>query len=321
MSLPHWHRAHGEPLFAAQLRSAPDTFHVTEYLGWQPCGEGEHDYLFIEKISTNTEWVARQLADFAGVLVKDVGFAGLKDRHATTRQWFSVPRWHNPDWSTLQIEGVCILEVTRHLRKLRRGAHKANAFRILLSEPSVIDHDALQERIQALSTRGVPNYYGEQRFGRAGGNLKLADEWAKGKRLPRPKRSLAISTIRSFIFNEQLSTRVADATWDQLLPGDKANLEGSGSLFDLPLIDDVLIQRCREMDIHPSITLAGAGSGVTPIAWQTALDNSRVQPGDRSLRLRIHDLHVDQLDRGILISFSLGRGAYATAVLRELCSW
>ena len=122
MSLPDWARAHGDPLFVASMRSRPEEFDVTEVLGYEFSGDGEHDYLYIEKTSANTEWVLRQLASFAGVAGKDIGYAGLKDRHAITRQWFSVPRWHLPDWTELAVTGVRLLDQQRHNRKLRRGA-------------------------------------------------------------------------------------------------------------------------------------------------------------------------------------------------------
>ena len=114
--LPDWHRAHGAPLLAAQIRRHPEDFQVTEELGWELSGEGEHDYLYVEKSGANSQWVAKQLAQFANVPLKDVGFAGLKDRHAVTRQWFSVPRWNAPDWSSFEVAGVRIDRCERHLR-------------------------------------------------------------------------------------------------------------------------------------------------------------------------------------------------------------
>ena len=118
-------------MFAAVIRSSPADFDVTEALDFDFSGDGEHDVLYVEKTGANTEWVSRQLATHADVPAKDVGYCGLKDRHAITRQWFSVPRWNAPDWNTLTIEGVSLLDVKRHSRKLRRGAHKANHFRIV----------------------------------------------------------------------------------------------------------------------------------------------------------------------------------------------
>jgi tRNA pseudouridine13 synthase len=320
-TLPDWSRAHGAPLFRTLLRHRPEDFQVTEELGWEVSNDGEHDYLFIEKIGANTQWVAKQLAQYAEVPVRDIGFAGLKDRHAITRQWFSVPRWNSPDWSQLNLEGIQIRCLERHRRKLRRGAHQGNAFAIVLRCETDVDVSHITERINQLKTVGVPNYFGEQRFGRNGGNLGLAEQWAGGKRLPRDKRGLAISTIRSFTFNTVLSERVAQSTWNQLQSGDKANLEGSGSFFDVIDIDANLADRCKAMDIHPSCVLVGDGSSFQPEHWQTALTKARVNEGQRSLRIKVTNLTIEVLTSHVVLNFSLGRGAYATAVLRELCTW
>ncbi len=317
--LPDWPRAHGAPLLGARLRTIPQDFQVTEKLGWDFSGDGEHDYLWIEKTDANTEWVARQLALYADVPARDVGYAGLKDRHAVTRQWFSIPRWNTPAWSRLELEGVRIVDSGRHLRKLRRGAHRANAFRIVLRHDATPDFDAVANRLAVIRQAGVPNYFGEQRFGREGGNLRLANDWAKGKRLPRHQRGLAISTIRSFLFNEALAGRVSQGTWNRFVTGDLANLNGTGSIFDVQEIDDELRRRCDDMDVHPAGILAGAGSNIQAELWQTALDKHRVEPSSRSLRLPVQDLTSENSDNSLTLSFTLDRGAFATAVLRELC--
>ena len=132
MELPDWARAHGAPLYAASIRSELDDFAVTEELGFDFSGDGEHHYLFVEKRGANTEWVSRQLAAFAGVAVRDIGYAGLKDRHAVARQWFSVPGRQAPVWEGLDVDGVQVLETARHRRKLRRGAHSSNRFSLVL---------------------------------------------------------------------------------------------------------------------------------------------------------------------------------------------
>ena len=303
------------------MQAVDGDFDVTEVLCWALSGDGEHDYLWIEKTGANTEWVARQLARHAGVPAKDVGYAGLKDRHAVTRQWFSVPRWHAPDWSGLAVEGVRVVETSRHQKKLRRGAHQGNRFRIVLRAEALSRHvDALAERIGIIRAHGVPNYFGEQRFGRDGANLELADAWAAGKRLPRHKRSLAISTVRSFLFNESLDKRVRAGTWNTMRPGDKANLDGTGSVFDIAEVDEELGRRCAEMDIHPAGVLAGEGSEIGPKAWRQALDQARVAPGTRSLRLRTDDTTCTVEDDAATVSFALPRGAFATAVIREICA-
>ena len=316
-----WRFAHGAPLFTAQLRSQPADFQVVENLGWDLSGDGEHDYLWLEKEGNNTDWVAQRLAEFAGVPEKDIGFAGMKDRHAITQQWFSVPRWNKPDWCVFEEEGIRILQVGRHLRKLKRGAHDTNSFRIVLRYAEPIDQAVVTERIERIRALGVPNYYGEQRFGRGGSNIGLADAWAKGKRLSRNKRSLAISTVRSYVFNETLSTRVEGGTWNQIVLGDKANLDGSGSVFLVPEIDSEITERCKQMDIHPALDLAGEGSSIEPAHWQRALDKARVATDQRALRLRVQNLEYLFEEGALTLSFTLGRGAFATSVLRELCRW
>jgi len=342
MPLPDWARAYRLPLVAASIRSTPADFDVTEELGYAFDGEGEHDYLYVEKTGTNTEWLSRQLATFADVPARDVGYSGLKDRNAVTRQWFSVPRWHSPNWSDLNIEGAKLLDVQRHSKKLRRGAHKANHFKIILrpdtSEPEKVSDlftntknrsdtfsknrsdtfSAFSEVLRSIGEYGVPNYYGEQRFGRDGGNIRLADDWAAGKRLPRHKRSIAISSARSYLFNEYLHDRVLNGTWNRIQPGDVANLDGTGSVFTVDDVDEDIVRRCDEMDLHPAAELAGDGSSSGHEPWQRALDKGRVKPGTRSLRLRVRELQADMSQDQVALEFTLGRGAFATAVLREI---
>ena len=216
---------------------------------------------------------------------------------------------------------MSVLGVKRHHKKLRRGAHRTNAFRIVLRGDNLAAHtDALDARISLIREQGVPNYFGEQRFGRAGNNLELADVFAAGKRLPRHKRSIAISTMRSLVFNEQLDERVRAGTWNQVLAGDKANLDGTNSVFDVEAVDDDLRRRCKALDIHPAGELIGDGSTRGPDAWLAALAKARVEPGTRSLRLRVRDLAWDIADDAVELSFRLGRGAFATVVLRELAT-
>ncbi len=217
------------------------------------------------------------------------------------------------------VDGVQILDVQRHNKKLRRGAHRANHFRIVLRGDGIAEHaSALEQRVQVIREQGVPNYFGEQRFGRAGNNLQLADVFAAGKRLPRHKRSIAISTIRSFLFNEYLHARVVDGSWNQLRPGDKANLDGTGSVFDVDEVNEELVRRCKEMDIHPAGELVGDGSDCNNEKWLAALAKARVEPGTRSLRLRVTDLEIEAGVDAVTLSFGLTRGAFATSVLREL---
>ncbi len=334
-ALPDWARAHGMPLFVAGIRSRPSDFVVDEQLVIEFSGDGEHDYLHVQKTGANTQWVARRLARHADVAVIDVGFGGLKDRHAETRQWFSVRRKSGASdpWSTLAIEGVRILEQRRHRRKLRRGAHKSNAFRIALRAKALVQQrDKIAERLQRIESFGVPNYFGEQRFGFNGGNLDLVRRCFKGDRLSRDKRNIAISAARSFIFNEILAARVSEKSWNRICRGDVANLDGSASVFTVAEVDDHLQQRCDEMDIHPSGSLWGNGAplGSHNIAklevaaaecypeLVAGLTSISMQASSRALRLPVRDLRWDIESDALWLEFILPRGGFATAVLREI---
>ncbi len=334
-ALPTWARAHGAPLFTATIRERPSDFQVVERLGFEPAGSGEHDYLWVEKTGANTEWVARQLARHAGARSADVGFAGMKDRHAITRQWFSVPRRGNVDWSAVSVAGVTILEVRSHARKLRRGAHKSNAFRIALRSPEVPALRRLvDERLACIAARGVPNYYGPQRFGHDGANVDLARALFAGGRLKRDKRSIAISAARSLLFNQILSARVVDGTWERILRGERVNLDGSGSLFTADVVDAEIERRAASMDIHPTGTLWGLRSDMSAAAIEAlqrkateayrdlvaGLEAMGIKASQRPLRMRVSDLSWDFADDVLWLEFTLPAGGFATAVLREVAS-
>lgn len=331
--LPDWHRAHGAPLFEGRIKAEVADFVVDERLGYELTGDGEHVFLRVEKSGANTAWVARQLGAFAGVSVRDVGYAGLKDRHAVTRQWFSVkmPVKQSRDWSTFEAEGVRILESIRHRRKLKRGAHEGNEFRITIRSESV-PRSAVRDRIGLIASAGIPNYFGAQRFGRDAGNLELARSLATDNRLSRRDLGFALSAARSFLFNEILSRRVADGTWSDLLDGDVCNLDGTGSVFRVEEIDDALLARLAALDVHPTGAMWGEGdltsSNVTAslereIARKhndlvSGLEQHRVSMARRALRCRVADIDVEFGDGVIEVGFALGRGCFATSVLLEI---
>jgi len=306
--LPDWARALGVPLFVARIRATVEDFVVTEQLEIEFSHDGEHDWLYVEKTSANTHWVADQLAKHAGIKDRDVGYAGLKDRHAVTRQWFSVrrPSAEGTDWGSFEAEGVRIIEQQLHRRKLKRGAHRGNTFRIALRADDVTQHEVLiGQRLAQIRECGLPNYFGEQRFGRDGANVELGRAVVTGRRVSRHKRSIGISALRSLEFNNELSARVDTGTWNRLLTGDKVNLDGSRSVFDIDDVNPELEQRCAEMDIHPTGTLPG-------------FENIRVEAGHRPLRMRVSNLDWKIDKDSLWLEFSLCRGCYATAVLREI---
>lgn len=307
---------------------------MVEIPSFELTGEGEHDFLYIEKTNANTPWVARALAWHAGVPVRDVGYAGMKDRRAVTQQWFSVrrPGGVKANWQQLELEGVSILETHRHNRKLRRGAHRGNHFKLLirdLSDPN----STLQRKLEAIAAAGVPNYFGEQRFGRNGNNIHLARRLFMRNRMPREQRSIALSAARSLLFNDVLSARVSAGNWNTMLDGDIANLEGSGSIFPVADANAEMQQRCRDFDIHPTGPLWGNGAPTTTgepaeFEHQVAAHRQKLATGleqttdesRRALRLVVQDLEWDLHEDSLLLKFSLTRGSFATAVLRELIS-
>ena len=344
-------RAHGRPLFAARIRSRPEHFFVEEILGFAPEGEGEHAWLWLEKRSTNTEWLARQLARLAGVRAVDVGYAGLKDRHAVTRQWFSIRTPGSAaEWAALP-EGVELMAATRGRRKLRRGAHSGNRFRIVLdgidTEPSM---SAVVARLDRIRAAGVPNYFGPQRFGRDGGNLTLAERLFAGERLRRHERGLALSAARAQLFNAVLAARVAAGSWDRILAGDVAGLAGSNSVFAVADLTAELERRAAALDVHPTGPLwgsktklmrskaaaeiertattkpvsSGSAAGIERTATapftelKVGLENAGLEHGFRPLRVSASRLMLTRRPGRMTLGFELPRGAYATAVIGEL---
>lgn len=325
--------AHGTPPLQAQLRSQPDDFFVDEDLGFAPDGSGEHVFVRVEKRAANTEWVARALAQFAGVPVESVSYAGLKDRHAVTRQSYSValPIKRELDWQTLVHDEFRVLEACRHSRKLRRGALRGNRFRIVLREATG-DRDAAAARLAAIAARGVPNYFGEQRFGRGGDNLARAAAMFDGRRVSRHERGLLLSAARAQLFNDVLAARVADNTWDGALTGEVWMLDGSQSIFGPETLSADLQTRLAVGDIHPTGPLWGRGtlrSGdavaqreQAAAAQQATLARGLEQAGltqeRRSLRLRAQELDWHWDGDALVVAFALPAGCYATALLREL---
>jgi tRNA pseudouridine13 synthase len=300
----------------------------------KPEGQGSHLWLKIEKRGANTDWVARRLASCAGVSGRDVGYAGMKDRRAITRQWFSVglQEARNPDWETWELLGAKILKAQLHSRKLRRGVLAGNRFRLVVRNLEG-DSNYLQECLQRVKQRGVPNYFGSQRFGHGGQNVVRGSHWLEhGGRLPRNKKSIYISAVRSFLFNEVLSSRVDRQVWNQLLDGDIASLDGSHSTFPCTMPDSELERRCDEFDIHPSGPLPGKGGDHTERCaaameqaalgqWQTlvsSLEAAGVKSARRPLRLVPKNMRWDLAGKELTLIFDLSPGGYATSVLREL---
>lgn len=322
------------PPLRARLRSTPEDFRVEEILGYDADGAGEHLLLWVEKRGANSDWVARELAKFAGVPPMAVGYAGMKDRHAVTRQTFSVQLAGkpDPDWSGFPHAEVKVLAATRHSRKLKRGALRGNRFMLVLRDVEG-DREAAEQVLQQIAARGVPNYYGEQRFGREAGNVAQARAMFAGRRVERDKRSMLLSAARSQIFNEVLAVRVERGCWDAPLEGEIWSLAGSRSWFGPEPFGTVLAERLARGDIHPSGPLWGEGdppsvgaAGALERAVAAAnsdlvvgLAAARMEQERRPLRLIPKAFGWRWVDQATLeLVFELPAGAYATVVVREL---
>ncbi len=313
---------------------------VVEELGFEPEGEGEHLWLWVEKRACTTDWVVRHLARLTGVTRRDVGFAGQKDRQALTRQWFSIylPTGGELDGRRLSEvadssrgEHIRLLAQTRHRRKLRRGQHRGNRFELVLRDCRG-DPAVMAERLCCIAERGVPNYFGEQRFGRGGDNVtRFLRQALMGHRRI---NSMLISAARSWLFNALLSQRVSQGSWSHARAGDVLMLAGSRSHFLCQVVDESIKRRLVEGDLSPSGPLWGQGelcsSGEVrqqeealaaehPELCQ-ALEARGLTQERRSLRLAVDDLQWRWAGNDLMVSFFLIRGGFATSVLREVAS-
>ena len=347
------------PVQRATYKTSATDFVVNEILPLEFTGEGEHLWLHIEKLGMNTAYLAKLLSEWADIPLRDVGYSGLKDRQALTTQWFSlrIPLRQLPDSEFAPIdigdnESVTILAQHWHNKKLNRGTHRANQFIITLRDIELEgdDKSSVEQHLANIGATGVPNYFGPQRFGWNGNNIREAlalfarpapenrpqPKKSKRKRAPREQNSMELSAARSLIFNEILAARVRDGSWNTGLAGEVFNLDGSGSIFDSEAIDDALRARVTSGDIHPTAVLWGMGNDkvsgqaaqleknvvnnsalLTQLA--TGLEQRDIKAQRRALRLPIEDMSWKWSDEQTLVlSFTLMTGSFATSVLASL---
>ena len=318
------------------LRTVPEDFVVDEALGFVPEGRGEHLWLAVRKRGENTAWVAKQLSRLAGCAERDVGYSGLKDRHALTMQWFSLPAPRQAvSWVALsQKTDAEIVVITRHGRKLRRGTHRGNRF-LLTVRGLEGDLSSLNARLEHIARLGVPNWFTEQRFGHEGGNLDAVRAWFAGGKAPhRGQQGMLLSSARSALFNAILARRIDEGTWLQPLQGEPLMLEGRHSFFIAQGDDEALAGRLASGDVHTSAALWGkegtqaqgacAELELGVIASDTILAEGLVREGldtaRRPLRVIPRQMHwqIDEVNRVLRVGFELPAGSYATAVMREI---
>ncbi|MGP4788154.1 tRNA pseudouridine(13) synthase TruD [Psychrobacter sp. 1Y11] len=359
------------PIEQALYKAKPEDFVVNERLEVDFTDEGEHLWLHIEKSGVNTAYLAKLLSEWAEIPLRDVGYSGLKDRQALTKQWFSLrlPKKHKPasDFAPVDIkehEMVNILAGHWHNKKLNRGTHNANQFIITLREvtlrelefadsSTLVDNQALVEQhLMSISDTGVPNYFGPQRFGFGGNNIREAltlfarpmqntpSAKKKSKRKPREQNAMELSAARSLIFNEILAARVRDGSWNTGVNGEVFNLDGSGSVFASEHLDETLQARVASGDIHPTAVMWGVSNDkVTGDAADientivqqddllaelaTGLEQRKIKAQRRALRLPVKDLSWQWIDeqsaeQTLVLSFTLTTGSFATSVLASL---
>lgn len=342
----------------AQYKAIPNDFIVHEVMTIDFSEAGEHLWVHLEKTNLNTVYVTKLLAKWANIPDKDVGYSGLKDRHAVTTQWFSlrIPNKTAPSTDFREFyqpllgedETINVLAQHWHHKKLNRGTHSANQF-ILTLRDVVGDKSDIEKQLAQIRAQGVPNYIGEQRFGIEGNNIErvlalFATGKLNGKKVNRKfdqdKISLLLSAARSALFNAILAKRVSDGSWDTVQLGDVMNLSGSNSIFVIDgqdnRIDDTLAYRLASGDVHITGALWGDGllksqfdvatleqgvidSDTTYQALAAGLVNYGLKQQRRPLRLIPQDLHWQWLyDDSLQLDFSLPAGSFATTVLAAL---
>ncbi|MCB1757778.1 MAG: tRNA pseudouridine(13) synthase TruD [Gammaproteobacteria bacterium] len=325
--------AYAGPVGSAVMRKTPADFRVSEKLGFEPTGSGEHQLLRIRKTGRNTQEIVDWLARCAGIKPMDVGFCGLKDKQAETDQWFSLYLPGQADISLPVENGVEILAQTRHNRKLRRGTHQGNQFELWLrdcdGEPGQIE-----QRLACIRARGFPNYFAEQRFGIGFNNLDRARAMFRGelRRVKRNQKSLYLSAARSWLFNKVCAARLLEGSWNRAIDDERFILEGSRSFFRA---EDASTEepRLAALDIHTSGPLWGrTGESDRDRLYETesaylreedefreGLEQAGLKMERRPLRTLAHELDWSWPDEQTLrLTFTLDRGCFATSLLREV---
>ena len=338
------------PGISGMLKSRSEDFVVEEIPAYLPCGEGDHLFLWIEKSGVPADQLTRHLANALGIMPRDLGTAGMKDTHALTRQFVSVPRQVEGRLNAIDSESIRLLNATPHRNKLKTGHLKGNRFEILLRDPrgNGESGEAVLPQAQAIAERlrqtGVPNYFGSQRFGNKNSTLKLglkllSEALSRGDspKEVRPSKGrflhrLALSAGQSWLFNQILAERLRDGLLHQLLLGDVMQVCASGGLFDVREVD---VEQPRFDARETVITGPMFGPKMKPTLHEPAIREQRVLAasgltmdafrrfGDltdgtrRPLLVWVSDLQVSSTPDGLRFQFSLPSGAYATVVLRE----
>lgn len=320
-----------------RIRSRPEDFRVFEEPLYEPANEGHHTFLLVEKTGRTTEQVAGDLSRASGVAQRDVGYAGRKDRHAVTRQWFSLEGVDPDRARAFELPSARVLEARRHPHKIKTGHLRGNRFEIVLRGDGPFALPSIEARAAELVRRGMPNRYGEQRFGREGDNAEQARRLLAEGRPPRDRRAarFLISALQSEVFNAVLAERIE--SFDSVLLGDLARVEESGGLF---WVDDLDRDRARAEAFEISATGPIFGTkmraprdaaaaleraifdrfGLPDLATLALPRGIRARGARRPLRVRPQGLVVEPIEDGSALSLRCGlpSGSYVTVLLEEL---
>jgi tRNA pseudouridine13 synthase len=320
----------------AEFRSSPEDFEVEEIPAYAPSGTGEHVFVLIEKRGLTTRDAVRALCESVGADPRAAGWAGLKDRHAVTRQWISIAGTTPDAVKRAETESVRVLEAALHTHKLRTGHLRANRFRIRLRRFAVSRLDDLRSVLSDVETHGLPNYFGEQRFGREGDNAQLALRWVLGD-APAPRdgfqRKLQMSALQSEIFNRCVAERVQTSTLGRVFAGDLMKKHDTGGLFVAADVGDAQA-RADAWEISSTGPIFGARmrwpEGEARIREEALLRHAgltrdqlqkwkRVAPGTRRLvRIPVRRVGLSVTENAVDLDFTLPAGSYATVLIREI---
>jgi tRNA pseudouridine13 synthase len=326
------------PGIGGRIKQLPEDFDVEEIPAYEPCGSGEYLYLWIEKRELGAEYFVRQLARKLDIPVGEVGTAGLKDRHAITRQMVSVPLRVENLLDRINGDGMTLLKICRHDNKLKPGHLRGNRFRVLVRDPVPEVADRLPALLERLKSHGLPNYYGPQRFGRDGETLRIGLALLNktpGGKLPRSPfmRKLALSAAQSALFNQYLARRLTDGLLRQVLAGDVMSKRPFGGMFvatDLPTeqrrFDAGETVHAGPIFGRKTFRAAGVAAEREAAILQEAgltLGNFEgfgklVQGTRRHNLVFAEDLAAGIEPDGICLNFTLPAGSYATVLLQEI---
>lgn len=316
-----------------RIRGELEDFQVTEMPAYVPSGEGDHAYIWLEKRGHTTKFVLDEISRQLNIKFGDIGAAGLKDRHAVTRQWISVPGKYESRLESLKVDGVQILEVSRHANKLGIGHLHGNRFRLRVRDTVPDAPQIAKTVLDRLEVMGVPNYFGPQRFGNTGQNAVRGLELVQDHRMRGPEsiplKRFLIGSLQSVLFNHYVRLRSTRGLYDALLTGDVAKKHDTGGMFT---VEGGELESPRAKRLEVSATGPLYGKKVMPAHgpsraledevlahFELTSESFRARKGSRRItRVKLEDASLEPTEDGFWIEFGLPKGSFATVVLREV---